>query len=317
MAHAGLKASVPLAGGTFSIAPTTPSLADLAAADAAEAERRHDPAALRRQLEAAERIDQIIAVIKVATEMVDALKATNAGPVEINEAAELVLRGERRGAEMVAAMIEAGEIGSGKGRKTFATLGVDKKLRERFKRLAAIDEEAFERQLARAAAAAAGVKSHVPFSAIKMTITKWRVDPEDGLLTRRIFQGDADDELPTKPKAETPKPIIKQESTAKPTPADIVGLIVPPGSRAGADRVARERQRALFEWLRDRDCVAIADLATTVHIEVPAYTPMMASVYRQRVLHRDVAKLEKLGLVVTKLGKWRGKHARMVRRAAG
>ena len=146
MAHAGLKASVPLAGGTFSIAPTTPSLADLAAADAAEAERRHDPAALRRQLEAAERIDQIIAVIKVATEMVDALKATNAGPVEINEAAELVLRGERRGAEMVAAMIEAGEIGSGKGRKTFATLGVDKKLRERFKRLAAIDEEAFERR---------------------------------------------------------------------------------------------------------------------------------------------------------------------------
>jgi DNA-binding MarR family transcriptional regulator len=284
-----------IAGGVFTITSpeaTTPALADLAAADAAEVERRRDPSDLRRRLEAATTIAAVLEIIAASTSLLTTLKDCKASVMDVNAAAELLLRAERRGGEIIGEMLERGEIGCGKGMRTYAALNINKKLRQRFNRVSLIEESEFERRLARAAAVASGVRQrHVPVSAIKMHISKWYV--ENGVRTRQIFAAGTN---PAAVEAAAPEP--------EPTPPDIIMMIVPPGADKGAEVAAYRRQLAIYQAL-GQDWFAVDDIARRFGIA-------------ERTAHRYVARLVRLGLgVETRMSTRNHKYSRQVRRRGG
>jgi hypothetical protein len=171
----------------------SPSLAALAAADAEEAERR-DPAALRRRLEEAESIEAVLKVIGEVTALVTALKVAKADAVDINKAAEVLTRGERRCGLSLAEMARRREVGQVRDhgrRRTFASLGVSTKMRERMKARAAVPEAEFEARLAaKAAAVAVGKKQAPPAERVKMLLSPWTRD-ELGNASRTLTCVDA------------------------------------------------------------------------------------------------------------------------------
>jgi|GEM_PF-2847806 hypothetical protein len=307
--------AVAMADGTFTIEPNIdpPPLAALAAADAAEAQRR-DPAALRQRLAFASTIGDILAVLGAATDLAEMLKETKAKKaarkrlkpkeraVELaadaaarTEIAEIVARAQRQGGLLLEQMVKRGEIGqvrdSGR-RATFLDFGIDKRMRARMKARAAVPEDEFESRLAaRRPVRAAGAKP-VPLSSLKMRVTPWFADV-DGTLTRYVYNSADEIEVPTTPSSGE--------------------LIIPPAAR-GADMAAYQRQFSLWQWLGSKDdWVSVGDMAANTGQAVPAYAGMNP-VYRERVLLRDVGRLVKLDLLETRMSKRRGRHAREVRR---
>ncbi len=120
-------------------------------------------------------------------------------------------------------------------------------------------------------------KPRPPLSIVTQKVTSWTTD-EQGNLHRECYAVVID--------------------------GDTVTRVVPAGAHKGADTTAYRRQLAIYEALDGKHWTAVDDLALQFAVA-------------DRTALRDVARLHRLGLVETRMGTRRGRHAREVRRVAG